>query len=183
MTARMSLAITRDYAGRVLPDSQHAHVVLTRDGDDWLVEVDAPYFDDPKPPAAVGVQDGLWNYEVSELFIADDAEHYLELELSPHGHHLALELDGVRRVVRSGLPVEYSVRIARSERVAEDGVVGRYRGLARVSRALGPAQPTRNNAYLIHGTGAERRYHACAPTLGEAPDFHQLDRFVALRWV
>jgi hypothetical protein len=177
---RMQLEITRDYRGRALPAPHCATIVLSRDATDWLVELDAPYFADPPPSQAAGSLDGLWNYEVSELFIADDREHYLELELSPHGHHLALELNGVRRVVRSGLPVSYEVAITRSERAPVDGVVGRYHGLARVASALGPAAPTRVNAYLIHGEGAERCYCAHAPTLGETPDFHRLDRFVPL---
>jgi hypothetical protein len=112
----------------------------------FIVEIDAPYFGDAPPPGAVRGEpfDGLWNYEVVELFIASiasmqsrngfssdasvvsdissldstaagastpvrpDAPHYLELELSPHGAHLVLQLDDVRRVRASKLQLPYS---------------------------------------------------------------------------
>lgn len=112
----------------------------------FIVEIDAPFFGDAPPPGAVRGDpcDGLWNYEVVELFIAyttptvasmqscnslvyetsisgnslmnstavgasvGPAPHYLELELSPHGAHLVLQLDDVRHVFASQLPLPYS---------------------------------------------------------------------------
>jgi hypothetical protein len=147
------------------------------------VDVDAPFFGDPAPQQPIGPTDRLWEYEVSELFIADDAEHYLEIELSPHGHHLVLELQGARNVVRARLPIAYAVSIASPlPGDAARGVQGRYRGQARVPAKYLPAQPTRANAYLIHGTGAARAYHAHSPPMGETPDFHRLASFVPMHF-
>lgn len=168
-----SLEIAHDFRGQPVPPAQVASVHLARDGATLCIEVDAPYFADPAPAGPKGPTDRLWEYEVCELFIADAAEHYLEIELSPHGHHLALELAGVRNVVRSRLPIDYSVRIEAQ---------GRYRGSARVPWAYLPSSPTRVNAYLIHGLGEARRYHAHAPARTEVADFHRLESFVPVQF-
>lgn len=164
------LRIAHDWQGRALPPEHCAELTLQLRADALEIAVDAPYFADPAPPGPVGQTERLWEYEVCELFIADAAEHYLEVELSPHGHHLVLELRGVRKIVRSGLPIEYRVSCS----------TGRYQGLARVPRSYLPEGAARVNAYMIHGVGAERSYCAHAPPLGAAPDFHRLDSFVPL---
>jgi hypothetical protein len=166
----ISLRIGHDWQGRELAPEQCAELTLQLRAQHLEIELDAPYFADPAPPGPVGATDRLWEYEVCELFIADAGDHYLEVELSPHGHHLVLELRGVRKVVRSGLPLEY--------RVACSG--GRYQGLARVPQNYLPERAVRANAYLIHGVGSARSYCAHSPPLGEAPDFHRLASFVPL---
>jgi len=152
------------------PDEQ-VTVVWGLEGDELVVHVDAPHHGDPLPDAPRGTAvDGLWNHEVVELFLLGEAERYLELELGPGGHHLALALDGVRRPVASGLPVGFTA--------TREG--GRWRGTARLTRAHVP-QPVRAfNAYAIHGVGEARRYLCHAPSGGAAPDFHRLDAFVSL---
>jgi hypothetical protein len=174
----MRLGIERDFRGLPLPAAQHASLRLRREGAALCVEVDAPYFGDPPPAAPVGSTDRLWEYEVCELFIADASEHYLEIELSPHGHHLVLELQGVRRAVRAGLPIDYAVSVERAA-APDAGVLGRYRGIARVPWEYLPARASRLNAYAIHGTGRARCYHAHAPVPAAQPDFHRLECFVA----
>uniref|UniRef100_A0A8D2IKR3 Chromosome 4 open reading frame 33 n=1 Tax=Urocitellus parryii TaxID=9999 RepID=A0A8D2IKR3_UROPR len=52
-----------------------------------MVEVSAPFFNDP--PAPLGEPgkpfNGLWDYEVVEVFFLNDVtEQYLEVELCPH---------------------------------------------------------------------------------------------------
>lgn len=166
----ISLRIAHDWAGRALPPEHCAELKLQLRADELEIALDAPYFADPAPPGPVGPTDRLWEFEVCELFIADAGEHYLEVELSPHGHHLVLELRGVRNIVRSGLPITYRVACAG----------GRYRGSARVPRSYLPEGAARANAYLIHGAGNERSYCAHSPPLGAAPDFHRLASFVPL---
>jgi hypothetical protein len=178
-----SLTIAHDFQGVQLRPEHHAVLRLRREADQLCVEVDAPFYGEPPPAAPVGATDRLWEHEVCELFIADGAQHYLEIELSPHGHHLVLELSGVRHVVRSQLPIDFTVHIARdpdrSRRVAcaQSVPQGRYRGVARVSWHYLPEGAVRANAYLIHGSASRRCYHAHRPTLGEVADFHQLASF------
>jgi hypothetical protein len=171
----LKLPIAHDYRGRALPEAERAELRLTCSADVLRIEVDAPYFGDPPPSAAVGPTDRLWEHEVVELFIADAGEHYLEVELSPHGHHLVLELCGVRRVVRSQLAIEY--------RVAIDHAARRFRGVAEVPVSYLPDRAVRVNAYAIHGQGGARTYCAHSPASGhsgQVPDFHRLECFVPL---
>mgnify|MGYP003782307431 CR=1 FL=1 len=166
----MRLSIERDWEGLTVPEIERAWIQCSRRGEQLAIEFEAAYFADPPPPCAAGPTPGLWDHEVIELFLADAAEHYLELEFGPHGHHLALELQGVRQVVRQGLPLRYTPTIEGS----------RYRGVAEVPMSYLPGEVTRGNAYVIHGVGAGRRYLAHAPVPGSRPDFHRLGCFVPL---
>jgi hypothetical protein len=167
------LSIDQDFRGQLLPEAERAHVRLSRSGDELCIEVAAAYFADPAPDAPVGPTDRLWEHEVCEVFIADAAERYLEVELSPHGHHFVLELQGVRRVVRSLLPIRYAARIDRAH--------GRFYGEARVPWGYLPPEASRVNAFAIHGPPERRRYHAHSAPGGDVADFHQLGSFVPLR--
>jgi hypothetical protein len=154
-----------------LPPTDRAVIQLARDGDDLLVRVFAPFHGDPAPQGPPGPTPGLWNHEVVELFIAGPADHYVEIELGPHGHHLVLVLDGVRKPVEQGLPMHLTTR-----RCGTDW----WSAEARVPISLLPPGPHRANAYRIHGPAEARAYHAHAPVPGAQPDFHQLDRFVPI---
>ena len=170
----MRLAIERDWSGSPLPAAESGWIAFEPRGNELEVRFDAPYFADHPPPTAAGSTPGLWEYEVIELFIAAADDAYFELELGPHGHYLALQLRGVRNVVRSALPLTYEA--ARWI----DG--GRYSGRAQVPMSYLPDRPVRVNAYTIHGSGAARRYAAHAPVPGARPDFHRLECFVPLGW-
>ena len=61
------------------------------------------------PPGPAGSTDELWNHEVVEVFIMGRAERYLEIEMSPHGHYLALKLQGARNIVTKEIPLDYHV--------------------------------------------------------------------------
>jgi hypothetical protein len=178
MTQAQELAISHDFRGQLLPEAQRSVVRLSRSALELCIEVVAPYFADPAPTAPVGPTDRLWEHEVCEVFIADAAEHYLEVELSPHGHHLVLELKGVRQVVRSRLPIQYEARIDLAQRDAAAGTAGRFLGEARVPWDYLPASALRVNAYAIHGLAAQRCYHAHSAPGGDVADFHRLGSFV-----
>lgn len=172
------LPIARLWNGAPVPDQRKAEVVLTLQADTLHITFTAPYFGDPTPTQEVGSTPRLWEYEVLEVFLVGAAEQYLELEFGPHGHYLALCLQGVRTVVSSGHPLQYNVRLEREH----------YHGQAAVPRDLLPAGPLRGNAFLIHGPNqacpntpvGERCYHAHGPVPGPAPDFHRLNHFPLL---
>jgi hypothetical protein len=112
----------------------------------------------------------LWEFEVVEVFIAGPGEQYLEIELSPTGHYLVLELDGIRRPVRTLLPIDFRAEI----------VGDQWTGLANIPKELLPQGPLRINATAIHGEGTARTYLSAVPLPGTQPDFHQLSCFRAL---
>ena len=135
------------------------------------VQFEAPFHDDPAPPSPKGECDGLWNYEIVELFLLGTAGHYLEVEIGPHGHYLIFHLSGIRQVTERLTPLRCSAEISKHS----------WRGSITVdlkTLAITPWQSV--NAYAIHGQGIERRYLAAFPVPGETPDFHQPLHFESL---
>jgi hypothetical protein len=163
-------AIEHHWDGRVADPADHTYVDLSL-GESFIeVRVDAPFSGDPAPAKPAGRVDGLWRYEVVELFLLGSAERYLEIELGPHGHHLLLKLRGQRVVVDEPCPVDYTAQLRD----------GRWVGHARLARDVAPDPIERANAYAIRGEGGERRYLAWRPVPGPAPDFHRLACFGVL---
>ncbi|RME24619.1 MAG: hypothetical protein D6798_10800 [Deltaproteobacteria bacterium] len=158
--------IRTDWRGLAAPPAEHVAIALGRANSRVIVEVDAPFHGDPPPPAPPGPTWELWEHEVVELFIAGPGDHYLELELSPHGHHLFLRLRGVRTIVERDLPLRFAATIHGR----------RWSGRAELDAGLLPAGPHRINATAIHGRHP-RRYLSWLPLPGSTPDFHQLDAF------
>jgi len=165
------LDIRHTWDGQLARPEEVVGLELSRDDrGDWGVAIDAPYHGDPAPTGPPGPTPELWHHEVVEVFLLAPPDHYLEVEIGPHGHHLVLELHGARRPLREGLPLTLQV-----EREAR-----RWRAHARLERALVPKGVSRVNAYALHGTPGLRRHLAFAPVGGETPDFHRLERFAAL---
>lgn len=134
------------------------------------VRVRAQFHGDPAPAAPPGRLPGLWEHEVVELFLAGAEARYLELELGPHGHFLALGFHGPRRRVADH-------RDLRAE-ATRDG--SGWRGRALVPAGWLPPGLDRANACAIHGTGTSRRFLTAHPLGGTRPDFHRIDRFPPL---
>ncbi|MCB9507297.1 MAG: hypothetical protein H6700_08145 [Myxococcales bacterium] len=165
---RLDVAWTWDGAP-ARPD-ECAAVVVRRAGGQLVVDIDAPFHGDPPPPAAAGELDGLWNHEVVELMLVGASGRYLELEVGPHGHSLAIALSGVR--VREALLDLASVDVAISD--------GRWQARVTLDGRHVPPGVTAANAFAIHGIGTARRFLCAAPTRGERPDFHRLAEFVRI---
>lgn len=170
-----SLAIAHTWDGVSVPVSSRARIDLWAEPR-WLrIAVDAPFWSDPPPPGPAGLLDGLWAFEVVELFLAEGSprsEHsnrYVEVELSPHGHHLTLLLRGIRQRVAQ---VPISFRALRRPH--------RWCGMAMLPWSCVPSGPLIANAYAIHGQGDARQHLAMATVPGAQPDFHRLDRFVPI---
>jgi len=177
------LTIATTWQGKVLAMAQQAVVTVFDSDGALVVEVDAPFNGDPPPRAAasdsvaaVGRTERLWEHEVVEVFFAEAARRdarYLELELGPQGHWLALGFVGYRQLRVDDLTVSFEAHIE----------AGRWRGRAQlhaaeVARAV--ARVGAMNAYAIRGRGAERTYMAAWPTpagLHAGPDFHRIETF------
>lgn len=164
------LTIEHTWDGQSARPGERARVGLALDGEDLLLRVQAPDHRDPGPSGTPGHTPGLWEHEVVELFLCGPDDRYLELELCPRGHHLVLLLDGVRNAIDS--PADLDVTFELSD--------GSWTAQARLPAAWLPTRPWRANAYAIHGVGAARRYLACHPVPGDAPDFHRIHLFPTL---
>ena len=169
----MKIAYT--WNGVAIPPEEEVLIHVEKDGDNFIFEVNAPFYDDPKPKGEASSLDGLWNYEVVEFFISGAVNPhghtpYLEVELSPHGHYLVIELLGERH--RFGIKTSLDFVVKRSKK--------RWHGIVTIPLSWLAPPPHRWNAYAIHGVGARRRYLAMNPTFSEQPDFHRLECFSAL---
>ncbi|XP_063416069.1 UPF0462 protein C4orf33-like [Mytilus trossulus] len=158
----------------------HDPVIITLDRDrckNVVMTVDAPFFNDPANPGGTPGQPfpGLWDYEVAEAFFLNDADNYLEVELSPHGQHLVLLLHGVRNSFKQQLPLSYTATINNK----------RWSGRATIPEIYFPPKVTKFNAYAIHGSGNCRKYESLYPVpTGKYtdPDFHKLNYFQSINF-
>lgn len=165
------LVIARRFDGTPIEDEQaHAYVTLHFTGMGLIVEIDAPFYDDPRPDTPPGPTPHLWEFEVVEVFFLGTQERYLELELGPHGHHLALSLRGRRQIEAMGFELFF-----KSERRDQ-----RWTGQALVPLSWLPEGFNQLNAYAIHGQGPQRRYLSSFGAPTESPDFHHLDSFATI---
>lgn len=172
---RETLTVASTWDGQPLAERDWVYVTLECGRQDLRIDVDAPFHGDPAPLGPPASTEGLWRYEVIEVFVASDAEEsgsvrYTEIELSPHGHYLVLRFEGIRRRVAEGLPLRFQC-----------GRRGdRWHGTAFLDRRHLPDSPQRVNVYAICGEGRARRHLAAIPVPGSRPDFHQPRAFKRL---
>jgi len=180
----LTLEVSREWGGRPL-ERPWAQVGLSLTPTHLTLQLSALWTQAPPPGPPPGPLWALWEREVIECFIVGEAGHYLELELGPYGHHLAIYLSGVRSPERWCLPVDL-----RCERAPEAKALGRWRAEARVSRALLPPPISsetattdhyRINAFACHQLKGHPRYLLASPLEGARPDFHQPTRFPVAR--
>ena len=161
------LCIDHTWDGKCLAEHDQAVLDIRFEAAGLYLEVVSPFYGDSSPHQEPGSTECLWDYEVVEWFLLGDDLKYLEVELGPHGHYLVLELQGVRQVIRQGLPIQYESRIEGST----------WKGRALIPSSYVPPGELRVNAYAIHGPVTDRSYFAAVPVPGERPDFHRLERF------
>lgn len=166
----VQLMIEKSWNGEMADISDSVTVTFHITATKLEVQIDAPFHKDPAPSTPAGECEGLWRYEVVELFLLGTAGHYLEIELGPHGHHLIYHLSGIRQVARTLSPTRCKTHTSES----------RWQGdlTLNLDKSLLPFRHV--NAYAIHGQGAERRYFAAFPVPGETPDFHQPGSFACI---
>ena len=172
----MRLVIASTWDGLPVEDASLVEFAREGEGGDLVVRVEGPYAGDAAPAGPPGRTDRLWEHEVVELFLAEEASRdarYLELELGPHGHWLALGFDGYRRRVCEDLALDFAARIDGERWSGIARVTGAE--VARVVRRIGAV-----NAYAIRA----RRFlaaHPVASGLHAGPDFHRLEHFAPFR--
>jgi len=167
--------ITTTWDGSPTTPRIPASLALTPTDDGLVVAVQAKFWNDPARPPGGKVGKPyfrLWDYEVVELFLLNDAGQYLELELNPWGQHLVLLLDSGRDL-RHSLPLDFVV--------SDASVPGSsWSGTAVIPTNYLPPNITKLNAFAIHGSGSSRQYLALYPAppgIHEAPNFHRLEYF------
>ena len=163
---KAQLLVASTWYGDPIGPEEQVRILLTHAAQHLRIDVDAPYYGDPAPAGSPGSCDGLWEFEVVEVFVKGPGTRYLELEMGPHGHFLALSFSAQRQEIGRGYDLCYQV----------DLTEGRWSGQLMVPDHLLPSPPWEVNAYAIHGGRERRRYLAAFPGEGR-PDFHQLKWF------
>ena len=104
-TASESFSIEKTWDDKPI-DHDPVRVTLSQAEDNLVIQITAPFFDDPAPEnGKVGEAFfKLWDYEVVEAFFLNDKDQYLELEFGPHGQHLSLLLNGNRNAIKCVRP-------------------------------------------------------------------------------
>ena len=164
------ITIDKTWDGKTLPVQCHTSVVLTMTEERLQIEIDAPFHDDPPPCTPAGFTDRLWEFEVVELFIVGQQQHYIELEFGPHGHYLGYRFNGIRKQTGVVSQIKCSAII----------LGDRWRTTASIPMAELPPKATTGwslNATAICGTTNDRSYQSHTALSGEAPDYHQPDNF------
>jgi len=181
----LSYTISKTWNGHELPTAWNkidltisAYSIVNNSLDSILITIDAPFYNSPVLPQAEDppqFMDGLWDYEVVEVFFLGPNEKYLEIELSPRGYYLLYFLEGVRNVTDDTLRLDiFNATI--------QGGTGRWSGAAVIPVDFLPEKIDKFNAYAIHnyteGDEEFRRYMSLFPDPnGAKPDFHKLDLF------
>jgi hypothetical protein len=162
-----ALQTTSTWDGEQARTDEVANLTVSETSSGLVLGIDAPYHADPAPSSDVGSLWKLWDWEVVELFLLGSEDHYVEIEVGPHGHYLALLLEGERNIVGHGYVLDVTTSIVDS----------RWNATVHIPSRLLPSKPWRANAYAIHGVDTERRYLAMFPVPGPQPDYHRLAFF------
>lgn len=169
----MDLELRHLWNGAPAPDGVGGRVTLQSSGGVLALEWELALPGKARIPASPpGFTEGLWEWDVVELFLRSGPDRYLELELGPGGHWLALTFRGVRqrsaelRDLRPGLKNELSA--------------GLWRGRAEVPLELAGPRPWTGLVTAVLGSGAGRLYLSWPPLPGVQPDFHQPQAWAAL---
>ncbi len=148
--------------------SLHAEVRIQQSPLGLNIVASAPQRSDAHiPDAAPGRLDGLWNFDVVEVFLAGET-NYLEIELGAGGHWLVLEFDGIRQRSNEYVDFEPVTTHAVRDQRWESGIT--------VPWNMIPSGLARMNAFAIAG-GQFLALHAVP---GTEPDFHQPQSFPAI---
>jgi len=163
----LTLRVDHLWNGETCSDDRlWAELSISRVKEGLRVEVVAPMLHEQRvPDAPIGSRvEGLWEYDVVELFLVGPGHEYLELELGAGGHFLALGFSSIRRRSNDYGRFEPIVRYERtSEKIWTSSLTLSWDMIPENLRAI--------NAFAIMAG----QFMAYAPVPGEKPDFHQPD--------
>lgn len=171
--------IDSDWYGRKLdaPLKFRLELYRLRSGapDLLVVRFELPVSPTPRDDTAPGeFVEGLWNFDVAELFLLDAAGAYLEFNLSPYGEWWACRFSDYR----AGSSPQHGLRVKPRARITSDGWSGElYIPAAEISST--GINPTEAKIHIsaILGSGADRRFISSRPCYGIDPDFHHAEVF------
>ncbi len=168
----LTLRVDHLWDGDVCADDRlWAGVELSQNKEGIMVRVTAPVLHEQSvPDFPMGSRvEGLWNFDVVELFFVGPGHQYLELELGAGGHFLILGFDSIRR--RSNA-YETFQPIVRFEKTADKQWVSEMT----IPWKMVPENLRALNAFAIMAG----QFLAYGALPGIEPDFHQPDFYPAV---
>lgn len=164
---QLELRVERLWNGEVCVDDRlWADVAVSACKDGLAVRVTAPVLHEQSvPEASLGARlDGLWEYDVVELFLVGPGHQYLELELGAGGQYLLLGFDSIRRRSQTYEDLDLVVKFEKTaQKTWASEVVLPWAVVPENIRAL--------NAFAYMAG----QYMAYEAVPGKEPDFHQPD--------
>ncbi len=165
----MNLEVKRRWNGDECPDkSIRGNFQVERTDGGLLITATAPKFSvEHHPNAPSGKRfDGLWDYDVLEIFFVGEDGKYIEVELGTAGHYLVLGFDGVRRRANDFYDHVFEHTFYREKDGSTINTIF-------IPNDILPPLITRVNAFII----ANQEFLAHAPLPGAKADFHQPDAY------
>ena len=184
-----SITINKTWHGEPSVHNYFINLSISSSSGDIVIQIDAPFFNDPKPDQPPGRVSDLYNYEVVELFFSGipydmGAEvdcPYLEIEIGPYSHYL------LAFFLREGdfENVDTSLQLENIPNISIDFAQNRWKAEVMIPFYMLPEPSCGEdlsvswnfNAYAIHGNTSHREFLAYSPVPGDAPNFHQLQYF------
>lgn len=154
--------------------SLHAEVWITKKASGLNVRVHAPKLENQRVPNAPKDTrvDGLWEYDVVEVFFVGDEGSYTEVEMGAGGHYLVLGFSGVRERANDWAGREFDHRNSST-------TPGTWQSQMIIPWDALPKNIVKLNAFVIAGG----HHLAMNPVPGSEPDFHQPDTYPDVRVV
>jgi hypothetical protein len=165
----LHLRIDRLWDGSTCPDDRlWANLFVSQTKEGICVRAQGPMLHEQKiPDAPMGSRvEGLWDYDVIELFLVGPGHQYLEIELGAGGHFLVLRFDSIRRRSDS---FESFVPILRFEKTGTK----LWHSSLTIPWYIIPENLRAMNAFAIMAG----QFLAYSSVPGEEPDYHQPDRY------
>lgn len=157
--------VNKFWNGADCPDvSYHAEVWISQSTKGLTIRVMAPELPNARIPSAPHDTrvDGLWEYDVVEVFLVGEDGKYLEVELGAGGHWLVLGFEGVRNKVNDFTSFAPDHRHS-------SAVLGTWQSIITIPWDMIPSPLRALNAFVIAGG----QFLALNAVPGAEPDFHQ----------
>lgn len=166
------LCFDKLWNGEGCPDDRlWAQVQVAQIEEGLEIFVSGPVLHEPLvPDALIGTRvDGLWKYDVIELFLVGPGHQYLEIELGSGGHWLILGFDRIRHQQDAFETFSPIVKFEKTpEKTWESKIMLPWEMVPENLRSL--------NAFAI----LAGQHLAYSPVPGEQPDFHQPDSYPSI---
>jgi len=169
----LTVRIDQLWNGERCPDDRlWAKITLTRTKKGLDITVSSPMLHEQRvPETPIGSRvDGLWGFDVVELFLVGPGHQYIELELGAGGHWLLLGFDRIRHRCNEFERFEPLLKY-------EKTTMKTWQSRITLPWSVIPENTRAMNAFAIMAG----QFLALSPVPGEEPDFHQPDYYPPVR--